>query len=95
MITWSILSLDSFKDTGIVVSANWKCSNAQVSRTGNSVFAEPSENLIPYSSLTEQDILNWIWTDGGVDKNIIEESVTKELDAINNPVVVKNPLPWI
>lgn len=130
MINWSIISLESFKDTGIVVSAHWKCSNEQVSKTGHSVFnidflnlpipdnsitnneetipdtiipneiviEQPNEvvkNIIPYNQLTEQDVLNWVWTDGGVEKTLVEESVTKELDAINNPVVVKNPLPWI
>jgi len=38
MINWSIISLESFKDTGIVVSAHWKCSTEQVSKTGHSVF---------------------------------------------------------
>jgi len=124
MIKWSIISLDSFQDTGIVVSAHWKCFNEQISKTGHSVFnldflnpslhttdinnteegvseeiiiEQPSEivkEIIPYNELTEQDVLNWIWTDGGVDKTLIEESVTKELDAIINPIVVKNPLPW-
>lgn len=94
-MNWSIISLESIPTTGIVISAEWQCSNEQVVRTGNSTFPEPINNIIPYSSLIEQDVLNWVWTDGGVDKNIIEESITKELDAINNPVVVKNPLPWI
>lgn len=94
-MNWSIISLESFPTTGVVISAKWKCSNEQVTRIGESYFPEPTENIIPYTSLTEQEVLNWVWTDGGVDKTLIEESITKELNDLLNPVVVKNPLPWI
>lgn len=95
MINWIVSSLNSNPSTGIVISAVWSCSDEQVKRSGESYFPEPSENIIPYTSLTEQDVLNWIWTDGGVDKTLVEESITKELNDLINPVVVKNPLPWI
>jgi len=95
MIMWSISSLNSNPSTGVVISAMWKCSNEEISRSGESYFPEPSDNLIPYTSLTEQDVLNWVWVDGGVDKTLIEESINKELNDLVNPIVVKNPLPWI
>ena len=46
-------------------------------------------------NLTEDIVLNWVWTNGGVDKQLVEDSVTQELNSIINPVLVKNPLPWI
>lgn len=95
MINWTISSLNSNPSTGIVISAVWNCSNEQVVRSGEAYFPEPSETIIPYISLTEQDVLNWVWTDGGVDKILVEESINKELNDLVNPVVVKNPLPWI
>jgi hypothetical protein len=93
-MNWSIIYLESFSATGIVISAQWKCSDEQVARTGTSIFPEPSDLPIAYDQLTEQDVLNWVWTDGGVDKTLVEESVTKELESIINPIVIKNPLPW-
>ena len=93
MIKWSIISLNS-NLSEVVISAVWECSNEQISRSGESYLAEPSNDIIPYNSLTEQDILNWVWVDGGVDKAIIEESINKELNDLLNPVLVKNPLPW-
>lgn len=91
---WNIISLDSKPSTGIVVSAIWKCSEGNISRTGQSVFPEPSQDIIPYQSLSEQDVLNWVWSDGGVDKSLVEDSINKEISDLENPVVVKNPLPW-
>lgn len=91
--------MESYKDTGIVLSANWICSNSQddttVTRSGQSIFNEPFDLPIPYDQLTEETVLNWVWTDGGIDKILVEESVNKELNDLINPVIVKNPLPWI
>ena len=90
--------MESYKDTGIVLSANWKCTNSQdeviATRSGQSVFNAPSDSPIPYDQLTEEAVLNWVWVDGGVDKAIVEESVTQELQGLINPTLVKNPLPW-
>jgi len=72
MINWSITSLESNPLTGIVISAGWKCSNEQVNRTGISVFNEPIETIIPYANLTEDIVLNWVWTNGGVEKTLVD-----------------------
>ena len=98
MIEWKITEIESYPDTGIVVSANWECSNFQddfiAFRSGKSIFGEPSNNPIPYENLTENQLLEWIWVDGGVDKDLIEKSITQELNSLTNPILVKNPLPW-
>lgn len=52
------------------------------------------KEFIPYHLLTKQDVLNWVWVDGGVNKTLVEESVTQELRGLINPTLVKNPLPW-
>lgn len=98
MIKWSITNMESYKDTGIVLSANWVCSNSKdkftVTRSGKSIFNEPSDTLIAYDKLTEEIVLNWVWIDGGIDKTLVEASVTQELQGLVNPILVKNPLPW-
>lgn len=94
MINWTITGMESHKDSGIVFSAKWKCYDEQINREGQSYFPEPVDTIIPYESLTEKDVLNWIWADGGVDKTIIEESIIKEINDLLNTIVVKNPLPW-
>jgi hypothetical protein len=90
--------MESYKDTGIVLSANWICTDSQnditVKRSGQSIFNEPSDSPIPYDELTEEIVLNWVWVDGGVDKTLVEESVTQELQGLINPTIIKNPLPW-
>lgn len=90
--------MESYKDTGIVLSANWSCTDSQddvtVTRSGQSIFNEPVDSPIPYNELTEETVLNWVWVDGGVDKAIVEESVAQELQGLTNPIIVKNPLPW-
>jgi len=98
MITWTITSMESQPTTGIVVSANWLCAGEQdgftASLSGTSVFPSPGENYVPYSQLTQDEVLNWVWTDGGVDKVNTEASVNNALQAQINPPVVQQPLPW-
>jgi len=94
-MNWSIISLESFSDTGIVISVQWKCSNEQVVRTGTSILAEPTDNVIEYDLLTEQDVLNWVWIDGGVDKTLVEESVAQEFNNKLNPTIVQKQPHWV
>lgn len=98
MITWTIDSMESQPTTGIVVSANWLCVGNQdgfvASMLGVSVFPAPEGSYVPYADLTESEVLNWIWTVGGVDKDSTEAAVNNALDAQVNPPVVQQPLPW-
>lgn len=98
MITWTITLMESQPDTGIVVSANWLCAGEQdgftASLSGTSVFPTPNGTYVPYHQLAEESVLNWVWTDGGVDKANTEASVNNALQAQINPPVVAQPLPW-
>lgn len=99
MITWNILSMESQPDTGIVVSANWQCLGEQDGFTSNAygscAFPEPEGGYVPYPDLTQEEVLNWCWTSGGVDKDTTELSVNNALELQINPPVVQQPLPWI
>lgn len=98
MITWTITSMESTPETGIVVSANWICTGEQdgftASMSGASGFSSLGEQFTPYQDLTQEQVLQWVWTDGGVDKDITEASVNSALQAQITPTVVANPLPW-
>lgn len=98
MYTWKILSMESTPDTGVVVSANWSCTGEQDGFTsyvyGSCGFPPPSDPFVPYPDLTQDEVLNWCWTDGGVDKATTEAAVQNALDLQTNPPVVQNPLPW-
>lgn len=98
MINWIITSMESIPTTGIVVSANWSCigtqGNLSYSESGTCIFPSPGESYTPYSDLTQNQVLTWVWTDGGVIQADTENSVNQGLQALVNPVVVQNPLPW-
>ena len=98
MIKWEIVSMESQPDTGIVVSINWKCTSEQdgisAVMSGTSVLPFPEGDYIPYNHLTQQQVLYWVWIDGGVDKDIIESSVNTALTSKANPLVVVKNLPW-
>lgn len=50
MIKWSITNMESYKDTGIVLSANWICTHSQddiiVTRSGKSLFNLDNPNSV-------------------------------------------------
>lgn len=54
MIQWSIINMESYKDTGIVLSANWVCSSSQdditVTRSGKSLFNLDNHNAVDQSN---------------------------------------------
>jgi len=98
MIKWTITSLESQPNTGIVVSAKWLCSGIQdgfvASMSGISAFPEPESDYISYVDLTETQVLGWVWNVGGVDQNATEASVNNALQEQINPLVVQLPVPW-
>jgi len=98
MITWTINSMESQPNTQIVISANWTCFGEQngftSSISGISVFPIPEGSYVPYAELTQDQVLGWVWTDGGVDQFATESSVMSAIQAQINPVVIEQPLPW-
>ena len=62
---------------------------------GSSSFPSPEANgsFIPYESLSQNTVLEWVWSNG-VDKNSAETSIDTQINNIVNPPVVQPPLPW-
>jgi hypothetical protein len=105
-ITWSITAMDCYPQaegqTDVVIVAHWQCSGVQEQdgKTYNgSVYSTCSFNytggtFVPYSELTLNDVLGWIWA-SGVDQAATEAAVNQQIAQQINPSVVQPPLPWV
>lgn len=94
-ITWKISAMDRRTSDGFVTTAHWICSGVDGNFSA-SVYATCSwaegQPTIPYDSLTEQQVLGWVWA-SGVDKDATEAAVAAQLEAQKNPVSATG-LPW-
>jgi hypothetical protein len=88
----------------VVLTAGWICNGSQEDNgqtyTGSvystSSFSPPPEgdpNFVPYDSLTQNDVLGWIWA-SGVDKDAAEQAVQQQINLAINPPEAQLPLPW-
>ena len=99
---WSIGALDCKVSEGdlsdVCIVAQWQCSDT-VDGYSASVYATCSlpspdpTNFTPYASLTQEQVLGWIWANG-VDKDATEAAVLQQIEMQKNPPVVAPPLPW-
>lgn len=92
---WSVLNLDRRTSDGFIQVAHWQCTGTDGDLT-SSVYAtcsfEDGDINIPYTNVTEADVLNWIWA-GGVDKDATEAAVQAQIDLQLNPPVISGT-PW-
>jgi hypothetical protein len=94
------VSEDNLSD--VVFNVHWRCSATEVdgdktySASVYSTCSVPGPNpasFTPYASLTQEQVLGWIWANG-VDKAATEAAVAQQIYLQKNPVVVSPPLPW-
>ena len=100
-ITWTVTQMDCYPQEGgnidVVFTAHWTC--AGVDGTYNaSIYSTcavptPSGAFTPYSQLTQNQVLGWVWANG-VDKTATEAAVEQQIQNQINPPVVTPPLPW-
>lgn len=100
--TWNISQLDclptSPEGTDYVVTAHWQC-NGVFADTCGSVYSTTAftvaegSDFTPYSDLTQDQVLGWIWT-SGVDKDATELAVDKQIQNQIAPPIVSPTLPW-
>lgn len=97
IITWSIAQLDRNAADGGVTVAHWRVTavdgDHSASAYGTAGFTPDASaaGFKPYDSLTEADVLAWVWT--SVDKAAAEASLETQIEAQKNPVTL-NGLPW-
>ena len=92
---WTITQTDYLTADGFITTAHWTCTatdgdyTASAYSTCSFAAATPS---IPYASVTEQEVLNWIWNNG-VSKDATEASLAQQIDLQKNPVQAAG-VPW-
>lgn len=99
-ITWSITAMDcSTTETNpdTVITAHWTCLGVDGDYTtsiySTCSFPPPEGTFIPYSDLTQEQVLGWCWANG-VNKDATEAAVEAQIQALINPPVVSPQLPW-
>ena len=103
--TWTISSLDCYptaeSQTNVVFNAHWvaQATDPTGKYTASIYGACPltyvaGSSFIAFDSLTEQQVLNWIYG-AGVNQAVVQISLDKQIDSLVNPVVINPKLPWI
>ena len=93
------VSEDNLSD--VVFNVHWRCSATEVDGDKTysaSVYSTcsvlgPGTPFTPYASLTQEQVLGWIWANG-VDKDATEAAVAQQIYLQKNPVTITPPLPW-
>jgi hypothetical protein len=100
--TWSVSALDCYPqedgNTDVVFTVHWTCSGTDGTYSSSvySTCAVPAPSggaFTPYASLTQDQVLGWIWANG-VDQTATEAAVAQQIANQVNPPVVTPALPW-
>ena len=93
-VTWSIKNLDRNTADGFVTTAHWQATAIDGEHSASAYatvsWAEGTPT-IPYASLTEATVLNWVWE--SVDKEATEASLADQIALLKNPVKATGK-PW-
>lgn len=98
IIVWKIENLEADTSTGMVSIAHWRCTASEdgvsSSAYGSTGFNNPPAGYspIPLANLTEQNVLDWVWT-SGVDREETEAMLSNSVNIKKAPQV-ENTLPW-
>jgi hypothetical protein len=93
---WSIVNMDRLTADGFVVTVHYNVSATDgtynASTYGTVGYTEqPGETYVPYSSLTQDQVVGWVQTSLG--KDTVEASLQSQIDAQINPVQATGT-PW-
>ena len=93
--TWTITQTDYETANGFITTAHWTALavdgdyTASIYSTSSWAAGTPT---IPYASVTEAEVLNWVWANG-VDKTATEAALAQNIELQKNPVVASGT-PW-
>jgi hypothetical protein len=92
--TWSIVNLDRNTADGFVFCCHWNCTAVDGEHSASAYatvsWAEGTP-AVPYASLTEATVLNWVWE--SIDKEATEASLAAQIALLKNPVKATGK-PW-
>jgi hypothetical protein len=95
---WTVAQLERELSDGGVIVAHWRCTASDgdfsASSYGTAGFTPDASaaGFVAYDSLTEADVLGWVWADG-VDRDATEAALQAKIDADKNPVTAAG-VPW-
>lgn len=101
MATWTIGTLERELADGGVTVAHWRCTEEET--VGEETFSASSygtvgftpdptaPDYIAYDSLTEANVLGWVWE--SVDQSATEAALTAKIEADKNPTSGSG-VPW-
>lgn len=95
---WSIDKLDCHvAEDNLVITAHWALTEeALVQRGSQNVFFAPVTSYTPFKDLTEDQVLNWVWSVMGDDyKAQLEQELLARVESAKNPPVVSLAPPWL
>ena len=92
--TWKITQTDYQTSNGFIQVGHWTATAVDGEHTA-SIYSTASWQegvpTIPYASLTEEEVLNWVWE--SVDKDATEAALAAQIEAQKNPVSATG-VPW-
>ena len=93
--TWQVTQTDYETSNGFIFCAHWTCTATDGTYSASAYstcsFA-PATPSIPYNSVTEAEVLDWIWANG-VSKDATEASLAQQIELQKNPVTAAGT-PW-
>ena len=92
-IVWNISQLDRQTSDGFVTTAHWQAiaTDGDYSASVISTCSWTGEPTVSYDSLTQDDVLAWVWE--SVDKDATEASLLAQIELQKNPVTATG-VPW-
>jgi hypothetical protein len=92
---WQITQTDYLVADGFIQTAHWRVDAVDGDYTAGSYgscgFAAAAP-AIPYASVTEAEVLSWIWANG-IDKDATETNLAAQIEMQKNPVTAAG-VPW-
>ncbi len=93
--TWKITQTDYQTSDGFISTAHWTATAVDGDYTA-SIYSTASWQAgiptIPYASVTEAEVLNWVWANG-VDKQATEDALEAQI-ALQKAPVTASGTPW-
>lgn len=93
--TWVVTQTDYIVADGFITTAHWTATATDGTYSASAYstcsFA-PATPSIPYASVTESEVLDWIWANG-VSKDATEASLAQQIELQKNPVT-STGTPW-
>lgn len=93
--TWKIENMDRRSSDGFVTTVYWRVTavDGDFSATAyGSCGFSGEQPEVPFESLSEADVLGWIWANG-VKKDELEANLTAQIDAQKTPASLTGT-PW-